>query len=69
MNGILSDARAVTPKLTTKATARLGATMDFFDHSDFCREDELDDLANMMDDHLNNALDGIWGFDDDCSIC
>ncbi len=69
MNGNLGGALTQAPRLKNKATARLGATMDFFNNSDFSRRDELDDLADLLDDHLNNALDGIWSLDDVSSIC
>jgi hypothetical protein len=51
------------------ATARLGATEEFLTH-DYIPRDQLDDLADLMDDHLNNALDGIFTDDSDsCLSC
>jgi hypothetical protein len=51
------------------ATARLGADPDFFENDRIPRG-ELDDVADLLDDHLNNALDGLFtDVSDSCSMC
>lgn len=41
------------------ATATLGASEGFLTNDEIPR-DELDDMADLMDDHLNDALSGIF---------
>jgi hypothetical protein len=66
-NGLLGGVLTVTPTLKTQACLRMDE--DFFNATDIPRG-PLDGLADLLDDHLNNALDGLMSDPySSCSDC
>ena len=66
-NGLIADALSVAPRIKAKATLRMNE--DFFNATEIPRG-HLDDLADLLDDHLNNALDGLMSdSDNSCLDC
>ena len=66
-NGLIADALSVAPRIKAKATLRMNE--DFLNATEIPKG-PLDDLADLLDDHLNNALDGLMSdsdsFSSDC---
>ena len=66
-NGLIADALTVAPRI--KATASLRLNEDFLNAPEI-PSGPLDDLADLLDDHLNNALDGLMSDPySSCSDC
>lgn len=66
-DGLIADALTVAPRI--KATASLRLNEDFLNAPEI-PSGPLDDLADLLDDHLNNALDGLMSDPySSCSDC